>query len=257
MLNLTTIQGIYHYINTFKEGQIKFDMLQGLKVELNKTKYRNKNNLYVIFEEGNQMQIITHDRYTHKFDELIEGFSKCVYIDNAGIHVKYHDNINMYRILLYNDVLKYLFNDLDQREQKYNYGINLSKLIDNIDKNINKWYTLEDAQTVYTEYLNNNIKLIPVFSSCKKYVYFINDYHILNREEVREINFNMDIYNINYYPTIYLINNDGKKSFILNDIISNDLNYIKSKFNDFKLKCIEDGIKFNLDNSKLSYIINN
>ena len=52
-----------------------------------------------------------------------------------------------------------------------------------------------------------------------------------------------------------LINNDGKPSFILNDIISNDKNYINNKFNDFKLKCINDGKKWNIDNTKLNYII--
>ena len=34
MINLTTIQGLFYYINNFKEGTLKYDMLQGLKVEL-------------------------------------------------------------------------------------------------------------------------------------------------------------------------------------------------------------------------------
>ena len=51
MINLTTIQGMYYYINTFKEGAEKYDALQGLKTEINKCRYRNKSGYYVIYAD--------------------------------------------------------------------------------------------------------------------------------------------------------------------------------------------------------------
>ena len=254
MLNLTTLQGLFYYINNFKDGALKFDMLQGLKVELLKTKYRNKNNLYVIYEDNDKISIISHDIYTNKFNDLINNFNQCVYINNSGIHLKHGGHVETFRILNYNDTLNILFKDLEQKETAYHNKINIDIILSKITNNINKWYTLEDAQTVYNEYLKNNIKLIPRFSKCKKYVYF-DKYNMISNRKINNINFNNDIYNINCYPCVMLIDNDGKPSFILNDIISNDKNYIQNKFNDFKLKCIKDGKRWNLDNSKLSYVI--
>ena len=253
MINLTTIQGLFYYINNFKDDTLKFDMLQGLKVELNKKKYRNKNNLYVIFEEGEQIQIISYNISTYKFDELIQSYNNCIYINNMGIHVKENNKINTFRILNYNDTLNKLFKDLDIKEKIYYYNLNKSKIIKDIDNIYYKWYTLEDGQKIYSEFLKNDIKLICNFSKCKKYVYF-NNYNFINGE-IKEINFNNDIYNISYYYCIRLLDHTGSESFILNDIISNNKKEIENKFNDFKLKCIKDGKRWNLDNTNLNYKI--
>ena len=254
MINLTTIQGMYYYINTFKEGTEKYDMLQGLKKTLNKYKHRNKSNFYIIFEEDKQLQIISHSIYTYKFSELVQSFNNCVFIDDTGIHLKEGDNITTYRVLLYDNVLKYLFSNLDEKERAYYYSVGFTKLVNSIPNNLNRWYTMEDGQKIYSEYLNNNIKLIPRFSRCKNYVYF-ESYLKINSDKARDITFNKELYNTSYYPCIMVINNDGKESFILNDIISNDKDDIDNKFNEFKLKCIEDGKRWNIDNSKLSYKI--
>ena len=254
MLNLTTIQGLFYYINTFKGDEIKFDMLQGLKTELKKYKYRNKNNLYVIFEEGEQIHITSHNILTHKFNELIQSYNNCIYIDNMGIHIKKGCNIDTFIVLNYNDTLNKLFKDLDIKEKKYNYSLIKNEILKNINKNINKWYSLEDANTIYNEYLKFNIKLNVYFSKCKSYVYF-KSYNNLNSIDIKDIYFNKDIYNINNFPCIALVDNEGKQSFVLNDIISNDKEIIKDKFNKFKLKVIEDGKKWGIDNNNLSYII--
>ena len=116
MINLTTLQGMYYYINTFKKGTEKYDMLQGLKKTLNEYKHRNKSNFYIIFEEDKQLQIISHSIYTYKFSELVQSFNNCVYIDDVGIHLKEGNNITTYRKLLYNDILKHLFSNLDEKE---------------------------------------------------------------------------------------------------------------------------------------------
>lgn len=254
MINLTTIQGMYYYINTFKEGAEKYDALQGLKTEINKCRYRNKSGYYVIYEEEEQLRITKFSCYPYKYNEFIQSLNNCVYIDNAGIYLKKGDNITTYRVLLYDNVLKYLFNNLDARERAYYYKVNFDRLVNSIPNNLNKWYTMEDGQIIYTEYLNNDIKLIPRFSRCKNYVYF-ESYLKINSDKARDITFNKDLYNISYYPCVILVNNDGKESFILNDIISNDKADIDNKFNEFKLKCIEDGKSWNIDNSKLSYKI--
>lgn len=254
MINLTTIQGMYYYINTFKEGTEKYDMLQGLKKTLNEYKHRNKSNFYIIFEEDKQLQIISHSIYTYKFSELVQSFNNCVFIDDTGIHLKEGDNITTYRVLLYDNVLKYLFSNLDERERAYYYSVGFTKLVNSIPNNLNRWYTMEDGQKIFTEYLYNDIKLIPRCSRCKNYVYF-EDYIKVNNDKVKDITFNKELYNTSYYPCIMLIDNDGKDSFILRDIISNDKAYIDNKFNEFKLKCIEDGKSWNIDNSKLSYKI--
>ena len=258
MINLTIIQGLYYYINTLKECAEKYDMLQGLYTSLkNNTKIRNKNNLYIIYnntnDDKNNLSIVSHDRYTTNFNQLIQGFDKCVYINNGGIHLKKGDNITTYRILNYKDTIKYLFSDLDKKESLYYYYKDKQLIIDNVNKNLNKWYTLENAQAVYSEYLRNDIWLKPNFSKCKNYIYFEN-YKPKEPKEPFKINFNNDIYNTNFYYCI-MLTNDNKDCFILNDIISTNKNIIDNEFNIFKSNMIENGKKYNIDNSKLNYKI--
>lgn len=253
MINLTTIQGLFYYINTFKEGEDKFNQLQGLKTELKKFKYRNKNNLYIIFEEGETVQIINHDILTHKFNDLINSFNNCVFIDNGGIHLKRGDRITTFRILNYDNTLNLLFKDLDIKEKSYYYNMAKTEIVNDIEKIYYKWYTLEDGQKIYSEFLKNDIKLLPRFNKRNNYVYF-NNYNFI-KGDIKEINFNKDIYNINYCYCIMLLDQDGAESFILDNIIFNNKNDIENNFNDFKLQVIKDGARWNLDNSKLSYKI--
>ena len=130
MINLTTIQGLYYYVNTFKEGQIKFDMLQGLKKEMEKEKYRNKKGCYMIFEEDGELMIITHSMRSESFDRLVNSHNNCVYIDFNGIHLKQNNRIDTYRILSYDDTFTFLLNKIDREELTYNYRVELSKIIE-------------------------------------------------------------------------------------------------------------------------------